>query len=301
MNFKSYLDERINEISSNLNKDERTYVINYLDNFGYLDDIDIFAFDLEQEIRKIQSLFGLEPTGFIDADTFAILQVKRCGCKDNNFKRAVNLWNRPVKYFIEDAPYIDGKKDTELLDYVMRESFARWQAVCAFPSIERVSSRQAANYYVDTRTGSRNNFDGPSGTLAYATLGMTNQSICFFDGDENFTVEKSGGIKILNVATHEVGHSLFLDHSRVKGALMAPTYSSRIGHPQQNDDIPRAQAGYGPPKVAPKPKPEPKPEPEPTPEPQPEPKPTPAGYTQIFIEGDVKNVKIDGFRVYKMS
>lgn len=290
-----FLTSKISDYSQGLSQDELDFAVKYLSEYGYFDNLMTDHFDLQDALRRFQWLFDLNVDGVLDSKTVQAMTIKRCGCKDIPYERAIYRWNKPVRYFIEDVPKIDGKRDIEKLDYVVKKSFQAWQDICNFPSIERVMSKSQANFYIDTRTGRRNDFDGPSGTLAYATLGMTNQSICFFDGDENFTLEKSGGIKLLHVTTHEFGHSLGLSHSKVGAALMAPTYSSRIGTPQENDDIPRAQSIYGP--AIQKPDPEPTPEPEPAPDPQ----PTPEGYQQIFLKGDIQDIQIPGYRIFKMS
>ena len=69
-----------------------------------------------------------------------------------------------------------------------------------------------------------------------------------FDADENWTLKSYTGVNLLQTAVHELGHSLGLDHSRVRGSIMFPSY----GGYQHNlklheDDIRGVQALYGPP------------------------------------------------------
>jgi hypothetical protein len=77
--------------------------------------------------------------------------------------------------------------------------------------------------------------------------GSDQQLLMKFDLDETW-IENANqrGILLENVACHEFGHLLGLTHSQVQGALMAPYYNAAISTPQQNDDIPRILARYGP-------------------------------------------------------
>ncbi len=78
-----------------------------------------------------------------------------------------------------------------------------------------------------------------------------------FDLDERWVIgNPQGGILMRNVACHEFGHLLGLEHSTRQTALMAPYYAPSIVKPQASDDVPRIQALYG---AAPVPPPVPTP------------------------------------------
>lgn len=69
-----------------------------------------------------------------------------------------------------------------------------------------------------------------------------------FDDEEMFTVEKSqpGGVDLKWLALHELGHSLGLEHSSQKGAIMYPIYSGyHPGLHLHRDDILGIQQLYG--------------------------------------------------------
>ena len=69
-----------------------------------------------------------------------------------------------------------------------------------------------------------------------------------FDADENWTLKSYTGVNLLQTAVHELGHSLGLDHSRVRGSIMFPSYGGYQPNLKlHEDDIRGVQALYGPP------------------------------------------------------
>ena len=87
-------------------------------------------------------------------------------------------------------------------------------------------------------------FDGPLPVLAHAFFPQDGRS--HYDEDETFTHETPQGINLLWVATHEFGHSLGLDHSNVRGAIMYPYYTGYApGLNLHSDDIAGIQSLYG--------------------------------------------------------
>ena len=68
-----------------------------------------------------------------------------------------------------------------------------------------------------------------------------------FDDDEDFTDGKKGGINLLRVATHEIGHVLGLTHSDQKTSVMSPIYKPGYdpNFKLSDDDIKGIQFMYG--------------------------------------------------------
>ncbi|XP_036444949.1 stromelysin-3 [Colossoma macropomum] len=90
-------------------------------------------------------------------------------------------------------------------------------------------------------------FDGPGGILAHAFFPKTyREGDIHFDYDEVWTLGNNMGTDLLQVAAHEFGHVLGLQHSLVPGAIMSPFYS--VSYPLQlsEDDKRGIQYLYGP-------------------------------------------------------
>uniref|UniRef100_U3JXH9 Matrix metallopeptidase 11 n=1 Tax=Ficedula albicollis TaxID=59894 RepID=U3JXH9_FICAL len=103
-------------------------------------------------------------------------------------------------------------------------------------------------------------FDGPGGILAHAFFPKTHrEGDVHFDYDETWTIGNSLGTDLLQVAAHEFGHVLGLQHTAVSKSLMSPFYIFRYPLSLSEDDKQGIQHLYG------KPSPEPEPTPTPTP------------------------------------
>uniref|UniRef100_A0A8C4T708 Stromelysin-3 n=1 Tax=Erpetoichthys calabaricus TaxID=27687 RepID=A0A8C4T708_ERPCA len=93
-------------------------------------------------------------------------------------------------------------------------------------------------------------FDGPGGILAHAFFPKTHrEGDVHFDYDETWTVGNNMGTDLLQVAAHEFGHVLGLQHSLVPGAVMSPFYSFSYPLELSEDDKQGIQYLYGPPQT----------------------------------------------------
>lgn len=232
--------------------------VTYLAHYGYLaGNIRSVAVDpsvVDERVKaalvEFQKTAGLPATGTLDAATEAKMSEPRCGVLDVN--RSIVEWARwrktSLRYFIQkrvpNLPEVD-----ELIELAWQD----WMTVANF-KIVPTDAAADADIIISTGTGRADGFDGPSGTLAWAYLpnGTDGQLLCRFDLGETWIKEAGRGILFRNVACHEFGHLLGLEHSRVSSALMAPFYSPAVVSPRATDDIPRIQALYGKP-VAPPP------------------------------------------------
>uniref|UniRef100_A0A8W4FPC9 Matrix metallopeptidase 11 n=1 Tax=Sus scrofa TaxID=9823 RepID=A0A8W4FPC9_PIG len=95
-------------------------------------------------------------------------------------------------------------------------------------------------------------FDGPGGILAHAFFPKTHrEGDVHFDYDETWTVGDNQGTDLLQVAAHEFGHVLGLQHTTAAKALMSPFYTFRYPLSLSPDDRRGIQHLYGQPQLAP--------------------------------------------------
>jgi hypothetical protein len=283
------------------NEDNIDKVLQYLAKYGYIDATKEPS--IEELIHIIVSIHGLvgdNTTGVISKETLHIMSLPRCGCKDvlKEIEGATGLddWGKhQLNYFIGSYPQSVAKTDWFAS---LRQAFDYGEAVCNI-KLTQVNSAQNADILIDAGQGPRDEFDGPSGVLAWCELppspNFLGQIQSKFDADENWlSVGKQGnGIRIVNVACHEiVGHGLGLPHTNVPNSLMNPIYNVKIDRPQ-TWDIQQLVARYG------KPLAQPTPTPIPPTNPPPVNPPTPVGGLVIRISKDGVP-SIDGFRVSKI-
>ena len=234
----------------------------YLAAFGYLkkeldqwDDITLK--DIVAAIGQFQGMFGLRRTKTLDVKTVRAMEAPRCGCPDvvrrhhvgtrglrDATKKLLPKWKKSgITYKILDYLPNIPKAD---MDAITALAFADW---AKHGKIEiSATAEDCPDIIISYGRGKQSNFDGPGGTLAWAYLpnGDDSQLFVRFDLDETWAVTPSSrGILLRNVACHEFGHLLGLDHSRSPSALMAPYYNAAVAEPQPLDDIPRFQARYG--------------------------------------------------------
>uniref|UniRef100_A0A8D0FFI6 Peptidase metallopeptidase domain-containing protein n=1 Tax=Strix occidentalis caurina TaxID=311401 RepID=A0A8D0FFI6_STROC len=99
-------------------------------------------------------------------------------------------------------------------------------------------------------------FDGPGGILAHAFFPKTHrEGDVHFDYDETWTIGNNLGTDLLQVAAHEFGHVLGLQHTAVSKSLMSPFYIFRYPLSLSEDDKQGIQYLYGKPKLDPDPTP----------------------------------------------
>jgi hypothetical protein len=149
----------------------------------------------------------------------------------------------------------------------INNAFAAWSAVANLTFVQ-VADDGAAFNTAAPDAGNRGEirlgghaFDGPFGTLAHGFFppanGATAAGDIHFDTAETWKIGFGGaGFDIFQVAAHEIGHALGLDHTAVPGSLMNPFYTEAFSGPQA-DDIAGMVFIYGKATTPPPPTPEP--------------------------------------------
>ncbi len=180
-----------------------------------------------------------------DAIADMLAKGSRCGNHDSQNLGESSWGIREVTWGVES--WVTGLSQ-EVQIALLTQAFASWAKVCNL-TFRRVDVNKA-NIVIGTGRGSRSNFDGPNGTLAWAYLpsgrGFTGRLQMRFDLDETWIDNpRLRGILFLNVATHEIGHTLGLSHITKSAQLMNAYYSPPIFEPQQWD-IADVVSLYGP-------------------------------------------------------
>lgn len=212
-------------------------------------------------IRHFQSNYGLEETGIGDQETLALLQLPRCGVPDfdepdeDSVLAPFSL--RGCKYddlnltyaILNDTPDMSQVRQREII----MEAFDAWAAVSrlSFTEVQPSDSPTFTLSFESGNHGDGSSFDGAGNTLAHAfyppPCGGTHSGACHFDEAEGWTDQSaSGRFRLLNVAIHEIGHLLGLEHSSDQNAIMFASYNDgvdRLG----SDDVAGIQQLYGAP------------------------------------------------------
>lgn len=284
--------------SANLDPQKISAVLKYLTYFNYVaQNEDVSLEEIKQAIRTFQEQYGITGEIGIGPKTIKAMEWPRCGVRER--QTLIEAASSPARWGIKDITYYIRRYDTDLskeLWYsIIDKSFGNWAAVCNL-KFYLVNKESQANIVLDIGSGRADDFDGPSGVLAWMQLcpspNFKGQLLGKHDSSETWVENSSKrGIILEAVTTHEIGHALIGGHSNVSSDLMAPYYSPSVIKPQKGDIV-RAQKLYGIPVTT---------TPVPTPTPNPVPTPTPTNKTTIEIVGKVDSIVIPGYRVTKMG
>lgn len=238
------------------------FAMSYLDAFGYLkrelgEWRDISISDILDGLVHFQEMFKLPKTKALTVQTVKAMECQRCGCPDvqrahlgcKAMQKTIGLrlpkWKKAgLTYFVKNR--VPGMP-ADSFDAAVRSGFLAW-SIYTNLSVTAADSPDKADITFDLGKGPQSNFDGPGGTLAWATLpdGSDKPLRITFDEDETWTLDpRQHGVCLHNVMRHEIGHCLGLTHSKVPTALMAGMYNPVVRDPQQEDDVARLLARYG--------------------------------------------------------
>ncbi|VDD92008.1 unnamed protein product [Enterobius vermicularis] len=206
----------------------------------------------KKAIKKFQEFAGLLPTGQLDEATKTKMAEPRCGVVD--VMTSAFTWDKT------DLTYSIESFSTDLPREEVRDAIAKaykmWSDVTPLNFREVPSNGDIRVKFGAGSHGDPWPFDGSGGVLAHATFPKS--GYLHFDEDEDWAYKDHNKlinyqyIDLLSVAIHEAGHTLGLEHSRDKNAIMAPFYQDvvdRYGNYVESklarDDIEKIQDLYG--------------------------------------------------------
>ncbi len=214
-------------------------------------------------LRYFQKCYGLDDSGEADRETLELIQRPRCGNPDvvpgTNASAPAPFVLRGCQYdetdltyaFLNSTPDLTVDRQREII----REAFGVWAEVTPLRFTE-VDPGDNPTFPISFERG--NHGDGApfddggtieGNTLAHAffpgACGGINAGSLHFDEFESWVDgATAGGIRLLNVSIHEIGHLLGLSHSNNQDAIMFAFYDDDVDSLRQ-DDINGIQALYG--------------------------------------------------------
>lgn len=253
---------------------------NYLKLFGYFNNTS----NPQKALKSFQETFGVLNDGELGPQTLRAMFVSRCGCSDAERLEVAEARIGQKNWTIYIDGYLDSlSKDEQIMTY--NKVFAHLMTLINV-NIKIIDSKNSADVIIGVGRGTKYNFDGIGGTLAWAELAsnQNRQQQLMIDNDETFVSNTlKRGILLFNVFYHEFIHILGLTHSKDSTALMAPFYKESVAFPTK-DDINRLLNFYEKASV---------------PVPTPTPPPTGAGKIQINIDYNARTIEIPGYSIIK--
>lgn len=232
----------------------------YLATYGYLDPeedgdlkgMDTFDDRSSEALKKFQAFNGLPETGVLDEEAAYLISQPRCGVSDVfRLTTFSTKWNhRLITYAIQNSP---ANLTLAQVENAIFDAFEIWSGQIPLEFV-RVRPNQAHDIDIRFATGDHGDgfpFDGPGTVLAHAFAPPPNGDFAgdvHFDDDETFNIIlpiPAGTFDLIQVAAHEIGHALGLDHSSINTALMRPFYHNPTKRGLDPDDVSRIQSLYG--------------------------------------------------------
>nr|XP_054768623.1 matrix metalloproteinase-16-like [Lytechinus pictus] len=225
----------------------------FLNKYGYLKDSDMVdGMPKNEEVMRraimyFQKMGNIPMTGTLNNESKALMNTPRCGMKDmetfslrkkrylarNPWPKSDLTWNILIP--TNQLPQLDQKR-------IMQDALKVWSDVSNL-NFDEVNTQEPDIRIIFARLEHGDPvpdsaFDGLSNVLAHAYFPQPHPlgGDAHFDDDEYFTDRTSDGTNLFQVAAHEFGHSLGLDHSEVAGALMGPYYRGYQSNFQLHDD-----------------------------------------------------------------
>ncbi|XP_047924187.2 matrix metalloproteinase-28 [Anser cygnoides] len=186
-------------------------------------------------LRDFQRVSHLLPSGVLDAPTLRQMGRPRCGTGDGEswghlaaprHRRSAqhgSKWHkRHLTYRVVNWPPYLPQHEVRL---AVRAAFELWSNVSSlvfWEARDGPADIRLTFFHGDHNDGLSNAFDGPGGALAHAFFPRRGEA--HFDSAERWSLRSGKGRNLFVVVAHEVGHTLGLEHSPARSALMSPYY-----------------------------------------------------------------------------
>lgn len=263
--FDCLKDDKRCWLEKNDKGDDVRALQNYLASAGYLPREHMpgeYCKWTEEAVRHFQKCYKLPDTGRADEEVLELVSRPRCGNPDvrpDGSDGPAPFVLRGCKYPSLNLTYAFFNTTDDLptgrANEIVREAFAVWADVTPL-SFSEVGPHDSPTFPISWERmdhGDGSAFD-EGGTIQGNVLAHAfYPPICggrwagalHFDEYELWVDRATpGGIRLLNVAIHEIGHLLGLDHSNVRDAIMFAFYSDGVDR-LRPDDIAGIQALYG--------------------------------------------------------
>ncbi|XP_077579377.1 matrix metalloproteinase-28 [Stigmatopora nigra] len=248
----------------------------FLEKYGYFHDDKLIhnTAEMESAIREFQWLSRLPMTGELDSATLRQMAAPRCGMSDKGSQQvwaqrvnviftakkspAGSAWCRRKRSAVKTDKWSKHHLAYQMVNWpdhlslrsvrlAVKAAFQLWSNVSGLvfqEATEGPADIRLAFYEGDHNDGTA--FDGPGGTLAHAFLPRRGEA--HFDKAERWSLNGNKGHNLFMVMAHEIGHTLGLEHSPVRHALMSPYYR-KLGRNlvMSWDDVVAVQQLYGKP------------------------------------------------------
>ncbi|XP_043924621.1 stromelysin-3 [Protopterus annectens] len=219
--------------------------------------------DTSKEFKPNHKTLSMLPVLRNTSSKIAQWNPRRCGVPDfpvqadgrNRQKRFVlsgGRWHKThLTYKIVRFPWQQSKAKVKK---AIADAMKIWSDVTPLTFKEVSDKSGRADIVIDFSRywhGDNLPFDGLGGILAHAFFPKTHrEGDVHFDYDEMWTIGSKDGTDLLQVAAHEFGHVLGLQHSNVPKSLMSPFYTFRYPLSLHEDDKQGIQSLYGAPRSA---------------------------------------------------
>ncbi|CAF0955199.1 unnamed protein product, partial [Didymodactylos carnosus] len=231
----------------------------FLRRFGYVRNIAKLkssSTNITEGLKTFQQFIGINASGTVDELTWITMVAPRCGNKDIRIQRRKRFTLQGSRWPSKGLSFRITKYPTTFPRQFVEMELSKALRLWSDASSLQFEHRKKKDKYKDRDTdiqisfeigdhGDTEPFDGPGNVLGHAFFPQYGGD-AHFDNDEYWTMKSSEGVNLFQVAAHEFGHSLGLEHSNDPEAIMAPFFKGFTPNfTLQKDDIRAIRALYG--------------------------------------------------------